>query len=274
MSNLVDFLTSTEIIVVYIVTLVTILLCLIIYLFDKGAERRKQKQNTKELNRIVVEEEPTTETQEEVQYAEEPILVESSVSTIETSTINDLKEEEPEIEELVIDDEAEEILTYTNIEPNKEEATAELMKLTETLEKSLNEAEQDNINISVQKYEEDQEKDAIISYDELLQRTRELNLNNEVLKVEDNNEKVAPVIIKEATDEDIKTIENTTYTEEQNTEHKFKSSPIISPVYGISNNEIEIENTANFDKLDAELLKSNLFLDKLKKFKENNNYDR
>lgn len=274
MSNLVDFLTSTEIIVVYIVTLVTILLCLIIYLFDKGAERRKQKQNTKELNRIVVEEEPTTETQEEVQYAEEPILVESSVSTIETSTINDLKEEEPEIEELVIDDEAEEVLTYTNIEPNKEEATAELMKLTETLEKSLNEAEQDNINISVQKYEEDQEKDAIISYDELLQRTRELNLNNEVLKVEDNNEKVAPVIIKEATDEDIKTIENTTYTEEQNTEHKFKSSPIISPVYGISNNEIEIENTANFDKLDAELLKSNLFLDKLKKFKENNNYDR
>ena len=269
MSAMLDFLTSTEIIVVYIVTLVTVLLCLIIYLFDKGAEKRKQKQNTKELNRIVVEEEPTPEIKEEVEYSEEPVLVEPSVNTVEVSNINDLKEAEPEIEELVIDD-SEEELTYTNIEPNKEEATAELMKLTETLEKSLNEAEQDNISLSVQKYEEDQEKDAIISYDELLERTRELHLTNNV--VEEKTEPTVPVILQQANVEEVETIEVDTYTAP--VEHKFKSSPIISPVYGISNNEIEIENTANFEKLDAELLKSNLFLDKLKKFREDNNYDR
>ena len=268
MSGLVDFLTSTEIIVVYIVTLVTVLLCLIIYLFDKGAEKRKQKQNTKELNRIIVEEEPTKELTEEVEYLEEPVLVQSSINNLEVSNISELKEEEPEIEELEIDEKEEE-LTYTNIEPNKEEATAELMKLTETLEKSLNEAEQDNISISVQKYEEDQEKDAIISYDELLERTRELHLNDQVVE-ETKQEKPVPVILQNANIEDTTTIPTQAYTEDKS----FKSSPIISPVYGISNNELEIENTANFEKLDAELLKSNLFLDKLKKFKEDNNYDR
>ena len=269
MSSLVDFLTSTEIIVVYIVTLVTVLLCLIIYLFDKGAEKRKQKQNTKELNRIVVEEEPTKEVVEEkeTEYIEEPVIVQPTIKNIETANITDLKDEEPEIEELVIDEPQEE-LTYTNIEPNKEEATAELMKLTETLEKSLNEAEQDNISISVQKYEEDQEKDAIISYDELLERTKELHINEELKEpIQENS---VPVILQGQTIEETSTIPTQAYTEDKS----FKSSPIISPVYGLSNNELEIENTANFEKLDAELLKSNLFLDKLKKFKEDNNYDR
>ena len=243
MSGILDFLTSTEIIVVYIVTLATVLLCLVIYLFDKGAEKRKQKQNTKELNRIVVEEEPTPEITEEVEYADEPVLVDPSVSTVEVSNISDLKDEEPEIEELTLDDSQEE-LTYTNIEPNKEEATAELMKLTETLEKSLNEPNQDPVSISVQKYEEDQEKDAIISYDELLERTREIHVEPVV------EEPTVPTILQEAPVEATQQIP----TQEEVQKHVFKSSPVISPVYGIANNDIEIENTANFEKLDAELL--------------------
>ena len=269
MSNLIDFLTSTEIIVVYIVTLTTILLCLIVYLFDKGAEKRKQKQNTKELNRIVVEEEPINDSEEQA-YQDSPIMVEPLITTEEpTTNIIELKEEEPEIEELVLDEEPQSELIYTNIEPNKEEATAELMKLTETLEKSLTDTEQDNISINVNKYEEDQEKDAIISYDELLERTRELNLSDNI-RVENKVAQPEPVILTETKAEEIERIENTPNTVEPLKE-RFKSSPIISPVYGISNNDIEIENTANFDKLDAELIRSNMFLDKLKKFKEEEN---
>ena len=48
---------------------------------------------------------------------------------------------------------------------------------------------------------------------------------------------------------------------------KFKSSPIISPVYGIekkeedlSPTELELENTANYEKLDEEIKKTNEFL--------------
>ena len=59
-------------------------------------------------------------------------------------------------------------------------------------------------------------------------------------------------------------------------EHKkFKSSPVISPVYGIerpsdvSHNDIELENTANFEKLDEEIRKTNEFLMTLKELQKN-----
>ena len=45
---------------------------------------------------------------------------------------------------------------------------------------------------------------------------------------------------------------------------KFKSSPIISPVFGIerkeASSELELENTANFEKFDEEIRKTNEFL--------------
>ena len=48
---------------------------------------------------------------------------------------------------------------------------------------------------------------------------------------------------------------------------KFKSSPIISPIFGIekseetmSQTELELENTANYEKLDEEIKKTNEFL--------------
>ena len=48
---------------------------------------------------------------------------------------------------------------------------------------------------------------------------------------------------------------------------KFKNSPIISPIFGIekqieemSPTEMELENTANYDKLDEEIRKTNEFL--------------
>lgn len=54
---------------------------------------------------------------------------------------------------------------------------------------------------------------------------------------------------------------------EISSERKFKSSPIISPIYGIekkdtdmSPTELELENTANYDKLDEEIKKTNEFL--------------
>ncbi len=63
---------------------------------------------------------------------------------------------------------------------------------------------------------------------------------------------------------------NTVSTREMpeiSSERKFKSSPIISPIYGIekkdtdmSPTELELENTANYDKLDEEIKKTNEFL--------------
>jgi CheY-like chemotaxis protein len=57
-------------------------------------------------------------------------------------------------------------------------------------------------------------------------------------------------------------------TEVKNEVRRFKSSPIISPIYGIENNEsvneLELENTANYEKLDEEIKKTNEFIMTLK----------
>ena len=53
MNDLIKLLTSQEIIIVYIVAAVACFLYFIIYLIDKSYHKRRQKQNTRELNRLV-----------------------------------------------------------------------------------------------------------------------------------------------------------------------------------------------------------------------------
>ena len=60
-------------------------------------------------------------------------------------------------------------------------------------------------------------------------------------------------------------------------EKKFTISPVISPIYGLQKSptsDLELENTADYDKLDEEIKKTNDFLTTLKdlqnKLDENN----
>ena len=55
MNELINFLTSKEIIVVYIVAAVACFLCFIVYIIDKTYYKRKRKHNTRELNKLVEE---------------------------------------------------------------------------------------------------------------------------------------------------------------------------------------------------------------------------
>ena len=54
---------------------------------------------------------------------------------------------------------------------------------------------------------------------------------------------------------------------------KFKNSPIISPVFGLDSNDnvsnIEVENTANLDKLSEEIKKTTEVLNTLKELRKN-----
>ena len=55
--------------------------------------------------------------------------------------------------------------------------------------------------------------------------------------------------------------ENRNLNEIDSVESRFKNSPIISPVFGIEKkSELELENTANFEKFDKELNRNNEFL--------------
>ena len=54
-------------------------------------------------------------------------------------------------------------------------------------------------------------------------------------------------------------------------EIKFKSSPFISPVFGVTEtpSSLELEQTANLDKLNDEIKKTNEFLNKLRELQKN-----
>ena len=53
MDEMIEFLTSKEIIVVYIVVGIAIFICLAIFIIDKSYDKRKRKQNTRKLNKLV-----------------------------------------------------------------------------------------------------------------------------------------------------------------------------------------------------------------------------
>ncbi len=190
-----------------------------------------------------------------------------------------------------------ETLKYTDPEPNMEEAKEELRKATEEL---IKQEETQNKNIDLTDFEAEQEENAIISLDELMAKSDLLYQQNEVTQYQDEgNEpislkdledrmKAINIDIKELTEEDEKVekepvISNNTvklddiYTIGDNTKAYredvvFKSSPIISPIFGIEDNSneqnLELENTANYDKLDEEIKKTNQFLVTLKELQK------
>ncbi len=339
MSGLIEFLTTEEMIMVYVLVGIASVLYFIIYFLDKTAMRRKQRQNTRELEKIVLEDsqnlEPvpevkvnpqesvlfptgTEENQEEVvllDVEDTPSVsenlsvsqtsVEFEVSKTDVMPQQEVMEEEPVI--TPVNQVVEEQLQYTSIEPDPSEAQAELMRLTETLEK----AEKEVKNIDLTAFEEEQEQNAIISLDELMSRNKVLYERGELEKLEDEGnepislqdleqrmksvqsetqatnslsftEVVEPILepkqmalddfqtVSISNEQSINTDSHSVYSEHK----KFKSSPVISPVFGIEKpltstaSDIELENTANYDKLDEEIRKTNEFLMTLKELQQ------
>ena len=343
MSGLIEFLTTEEMILVYVLVGIASVLYFIIYILDKTAMKRKQRQNTRELQKIVLESSADSLDEKVENVSEEPVLmpiteemkveepeVKESEPVLEVSNVSQAEEVAvmPEVERLSIEEQpvqvvatevtseestelpkVEEELQYTSIEPDPSEAQAELMRLTETLEK----AEEEVKNIDLTAFEEEQEQNAIISLDELMSRNKALYESGELEKLEDEgNEPISLQDLEErmkavqtevesieaepsiVTDEeaiseskqmvldDFQTVSisvpDTSKAEEKPVyqEHKkFKSSPVISPVFGIekpvvnNSSDIELENTANYEKLDEEIRKTNEFLMTLKELQKN-----
>ena len=308
MKDLLDLFTSREIIVVYITTIVACVLYFIISSLDKSFSKRKQKQNTRELKKLVEEvkeaEIVDSKAIEEVQDMDDMVYVEPVISK-DKALINleDLlnkeepakKKEEPILEPKVepVMTEIKEDIKYTDITPNKSEAQLELQKLTEELEQAQTEE-----NIDLTAYEEEQERDAIISIDELMEKTKKLYDADELSKYEDQGDEpislkdlgleekdfteepvITNVIVDEPAKQEQMVIDNSNNLKVPSSNNKaysnannYKSSPIISPIYGIekeTTEDIELENTANYEKLDQEIKKTNEFLVTMKELQKN-----
>ena len=306
--DLLEFLTSKEVIVVYAVAGIACLLCFVIYLVDKNNIKKLQRHNTRELNKLVEEIKEEVDVVEEQPVYEEPVLevIEKPEEVVTVPVVTPERIEIPKVEEKIepkVENKVEEVeLQYTSIEPDQKTAKLELKKLEEELRKQEEmleeEVEEDN-NISLTSYEEAQEENAIISLEELVKKSKDMYEANELTQYSDEGnepitlqeleqrvgkeaskiedtfiiENVVPEeelleveeepVLQQVSMEDLNTVkvENTSSDEVK----RFKSSPIISPIYGIekeevSSTDIELENTANYDKLDQEIKKTNEFL--------------
>ena len=200
-------------------------------------------------------------------------------------------------------------MQYTDAVPTQEEAKEELRQATiELLKAQEQQKVEESKNIELTEFEEEQEKNAIISVEELMKKSDILYEQNETTQYADEGNE--PISLKdlerrmnnikeEAKALDIKQqepeiIESTPIeiskeetnkvvlddfysidkTKAYNDDHIFKSSPIISPIFGIekqhtNDNSLELENTANYEKLDEEIKKTNEFLGKLRELQKN-----
>ena len=239
---------------------------------------------------------------EPVEMVEE--VVEEIKEEVVAPTFEELLAETPaiEIESLEELDEVyeQEELVYTDIEPDQETAKLELKKIQEELNK--HETIEETQNIVLTNYEEQQEEAAIISLDELLKKGKEMYEKNEITQYEDEgNEPISlqdlerkygekkenydePFIIEEVVPENTEKVEIEELIIEEEAkvevkeEKKFTISPVISPIYGLQSapsvSELELENTADYEKLDEEIKKTNDFLNTLKELQnklDNNN---
>lgn len=378
MRDLVEFLTSQEIMIVYAIAFGLCVFCVVSYIVKINSSKYRMKNNTRELNKLVGEiKEQTNE--EEISYLDdkedsfqgpvlenvttnndlkmdegssviellestaeiqgtvseqsksseveeieelEPIIIEPIVSlendinTVDTNNIevnneneigSNSNESEVELVSQESQEKQEEALQYTSVEPSPEDARRELDRLKEEL--TLQQAQEDEMeNIALNNYEEEQEANAIISLEELVQKSKDMYEANELTQYADEgNEPISLQDLERKLDKKASELEDTFIienvvpeselleSEEENneavivnseaintntvntvsvrempeisSERIFKSSPIISPIYGIekkdtdmSPTEIELENTANYDKLDEEIKKTNEFL--------------
>ena len=112
------------------------------------------------------------------------------------------------------------------------------------------------INEQVQYKDEGNEP---ISISDLEKRKQEMLSNTQ--QIQENPEKI---------EENIRAKKSPSARIIKNTKEKiFKSSRVISPVYGMKKStELELENTANYEKLDEEIRKTNEFLATLKELQK------
>ena len=252
---------------------------------------------------VIETEQAKVEAEEHKEEIENTISVEENPTVTTITAEEEVLEVQPEVIEPVKETEE---LTYTSIEPTKQEAQAELRRLTEELEAASSSQEE---NIALTSFEEEQERDAIISLEELIKRSKEMYESNEISQYDDENIPISlsdlerqiqetlqgtefldtptePVLIETPTIEPIKEEQEQLVLEDLNTveinekpisnaykTEVFKISPVISPIYGIektrNSNDMELENTANYEKLDAEIKKTNEFLAMIKDLQKN-----
>ena len=244
---------------------------------DREIEKTKAKIELQELREKLKKEE------EEKKKLLDTNLALASAALNNQANINQnekiqVEEKNQEIEKL--DD------TLTNLKPINEQTTKDVIEeatnkvVVETVE---NEVKQEKrIEELTQEKEYSDEEDAIISYEELKNAKNFGYTDEEMENYVDEKDAIISMqeleklyyesqnieVSLEDKNEEIKTVKDLPEIVDNN---NFKNSPYISPVYGKSKTEqdLMLEQTANLEKLNEEIKKTNEFLKMLKDLKKN-----
>lgn len=239
-----------------------LLLIVIILTISELLNRKKEiilEEEQEEFSPIQKEEmiEMTTQVQEEV-LENNNIEIQEVNEVVTDEEIESLDLEPPMIKKIET--------VETNLD-NKEKALVELAKIEDTLEHQV------SLEDTLTNLETIEEENAIISYQELLENTNELTTVmeddgdepitlDEVFKLFNGNNDDG-IIINESLE---------ALPIEEAYQGEFNSSPYLSPINGVEGEnlaDIQLENTANLEKLDKEIRKTNQFLNILNELKKN-----
>lgn len=179
--------------------------------------------------------------------------------------VNNEKKNAPEIIEKLDEEEIESL----EIEEPKEEVIVTKPSSIEEISKLIeNTLEQEPIDLT--NFEEEQEKDAIISYDELVKRAGAKKI---IYRAETKaEEKKEPVKVIKSEN---KKIEDNSYKcKKSEYSGTFKASQIVSPVYGVQKDKSNDENFIDLEEFkinekEDEMERETEFLGKLKTFRNN-----
>ena len=296
MSSIIDFILNNEGLIMFSLFIMIVLLLVIVVITD-SINKKKNASDAKKLlidssediisafKEDLINEEYTSNTEDLTQYSD-VLMVETEKNPSEVTEIKYVEDDE-ELEktkaQLELKNLKEELMKAELEEKKQQEIKVAETKVTkEEIIDTFESSQEENAIISLEEFnkvsdriyeanEEVQYKDEgnePISIQELeqLYNTKELKVIN-MEEIEKNTVEEKPVVIEDKKEETIKPIvEETT---------KFKSSPIISPVFGIDAdpeeniNNIALENTANLDKLSEEIRKTNEFLNTLRELRKN-----
>ncbi len=296
----------TTVELILLILIVLIVLIVFVMLVRNEIKEYLSSKNTKlvteddlEVNKKVVRKETINLDDNYVKEREEVVLPKPSKSSI-------IIEEEDEYFDPLFDEEDLDLTQSINL---KDEIHINDVKHLDDVKEDLDKVQyvidledkkdKDCINYedTITNFELEQEENAIISLEELVQKGKNMYAKNELTQYADEgnepislkeleeksvlstpsfqeNFSIAEVVPKEEILEESNNTPQTIKLDDFNTvkpdnevivnSKKFKSSPIISPIYGIEKNDIELENTANYEKLDAEIKRTNEFLMTLK----------
>lgn len=198
---------------------------------------------------------------------------EENIVPISSLQVEEKKLEEDE-NELVEDTDE-----YIEEEIEKTQAQIEVEEITRALEEAQKEERED----PYKKFEEEQEQSAIISYKELKENFNKLYDENE--KTQYINDDSLPIDIDELYQKNKEVLSHdkekqdgfTAPASELNeaiesisqSSTGFKTSPVISPVYGIQKEDFQNKYNNNGNETDEEIMKTNEFLKTLKELQKN-----